>query len=73
LSGIKGEWEVENRGIAPDIDVDDDPQLARAGHDAQLERAVAYLMKELADHPAPVYATPPYPDFKPVLPPLPPH
>jgi len=73
LSGIKGEWEVENHGIAPDIDVDDDPQLARAGHDAQLERAVAYLMKELADHPAPVYATPPYPDFKPVLPPLPSH
>jgi tricorn protease len=73
LSGLNGEWEVENHGIAPDIDVEDDPQAARAGHDAQLERAVAYLMKELADHPAPVYATPPYPDFKPVLPPLPVH
>jgi tricorn protease len=73
LSGLKGEWEVENHGIAPDIDVEDDPQAALAGHDAQLERAVAYLMKELADHPAPVYATPPYPDFKPVLPPLPAH
>jgi len=68
LSGLKGEWEVENRGIAPDIEVDDDPQLARAGHDAQLERAVAILMKDLAEHPVPTYATPAYPDFKPILP-----
>jgi tricorn protease len=68
LAGLHGEWEVENRGIAPDIDVDDDPQSERAGHDPQLERAVAYLMKQLAEHPQPTYPTPPYPDFKPVLP-----
>ena len=68
LAGLKGEWEVENRGIAPDIDVDDDPQSERAGHDPQLERAVAYLMQQLSEHPQATYPTPPYPDFKPVLP-----
>lgn len=65
LSGLHGEWEVENHGVAPDIDLDDDPQAERQGHDVQLERAVDYLMKDIAAHPQPTYATPPYPDFHP--------
>jgi tricorn protease len=65
LSGLRGEWEVENHGVAPDIDLDDDPQAERQGHDVQIERAVDYLMKEIAAHPQPTYATPPYPDFHP--------
>ncbi|HEY0178916.1 MAG TPA: PDZ domain-containing protein [Dokdonella sp.] len=68
LAGLHGDWEVENRGIAPDLDVEDDPRAERDGHDPQLERAVEYLMKQLAEHPAPSYPTPPYPDFKPTLP-----
>ncbi|MGA9420869.1 MAG: PDZ domain-containing protein, partial [Rhodanobacteraceae bacterium] len=71
LAGVHGQWEVENHGIAPDMDVWQDPEQVRKGHDPQLERAVAYLMQQLAKHPAPHYATPAYPDFNPVLPPLP--
>ncbi len=33
-------WEIENRGVPPNIEVEDDPKLARQGHDAQLEKAV---------------------------------
>ncbi len=71
LAGVHGQWEVENHGIAPDMDVWQDPAEVRKGHDPQLERAVAYLMQQLASHPPQQFATPPYPDFKPVLPPLP--
>ena len=71
ISGLHGEWEVENHGIAPDIEVWQDPKLVRAGHDPQLEHAVAYLLKQLAEHPPQQFVTPAYPDFHPVLPPMP--
>ena len=36
-----GKWAVENEGVAPDIDVENTPKEVIAGHDPQLERAVA--------------------------------
>ena len=41
-------WQVENYGTDPDVDVDNAPQDAAAGRDAQLERALA-LALELAE------------------------
>jgi hypothetical protein len=38
IYGLHGEWEVENRGIAPDIEVENDPASVAADHDPQLER-----------------------------------
>ena len=38
-------WDVENVGTAPDIDVENWPREVIAGHDAQLERAVAEAMR----------------------------
>jgi tricorn protease len=38
-------WDVENVGTAPDIDVENWPKDVIAGHDAQLERAVAEAMR----------------------------
>ena len=35
-----GEWEVENYGVAPDVEVDQDPKAVAAGRDPQLEAAV---------------------------------
>lgn len=70
LYGLKGEWEVENQGVAPDIEVWQDPKLVREGHDPQLEKAVEVLLRELAEHPAPKYPRPPYPNYRPVLPPV---
>jgi tricorn protease len=42
---------IENRGTAPDVEVEMDPKSIRAGHDPQLEKAVELLMAELAKLP----------------------
>jgi tricorn protease len=42
-----GEWVVENTGVAPDIEVVDDPSLMADGGDPQLDRAIEELMKVL--------------------------
>jgi len=57
----EGKWEIENRGVAPDIEVDLDPQAWRAGRDTQLERAVAVVLEALARNPPP--AKPKRPDY----------
>jgi tricorn protease len=46
-----GHWAVENVGTSPDIDVENWPKEVIAGHDSQLERAVAEAMKMLKEHP----------------------
>jgi tricorn protease len=71
LYGTKGEWEVENHGIAPDVEVEQDPALVRQGHDPQLERAVQLALDALAKTPPPKLARPPYPNYGPRLPKLP--
>jgi len=45
LWAAEGEYAVENRGVAPDVEVDLEPAAWRAGHDSQLERAVSILMQ----------------------------
>jgi tricorn protease len=61
--GLNGQWEVENNGVAPDIEVEMDPAAWRAGHDPQLEKAVEWLLGELAKNPPKEYKRPPYPDY----------
>ncbi|MBC8066646.1 MAG: PDZ domain-containing protein, partial [Chlorobia bacterium] len=63
IYGLNGEWESENHGIAPDIEVEEDPFLWRQGKDAQLERAVAYLVDQLKKNPPKKYKRPAYPTF----------
>ena len=46
-----GKWAVENEGIAPDVEVENWPRDVIAGHDPQLERAVAEAMRQLKEHP----------------------
>ena len=48
-----GTWDVENHGVPPDIETELDPQVARAGHDSQLERAVEVVMDLLKKNPPP--------------------
>jgi tricorn protease len=68
IYGTKGEWEVENHGIAPDIEVELDPKLVRQGHDPQLEKAVEVTMEALKKNPLPTYKKPAYPNYHPHLP-----
>ncbi len=63
IYGLNGEWEVEGHGIPPDVMVEEFPKDVAAGHDAQLERAVAVVMQQLKEHPVPVSPIPPYPDY----------
>jgi tricorn protease len=42
-----GEWEVENEGVAPDIEVEMTPKLVIEGRDPQLEKAVEIVLEEL--------------------------
>jgi tricorn protease len=55
-----GQWFPEGVGVAPDIDVVDDPtQLAR-GTDPQLERAIQECLRQLQEHPVGKPARPVY-------------
>ncbi|MEO5814291.1 MAG: PDZ domain-containing protein, partial [Gemmatimonadaceae bacterium] len=49
--GRDGKWAVENEGVAPDIDVENWPKDVVAGHDPQLERAVAEGLRLLKENP----------------------
>ena len=50
---LMGEWDVENVGVAPDIEVEYTPAEVLKGRDPQLERAVAEAMKLLEKNPVP--------------------
>jgi len=59
----EGQWEVENYGVAPDVEVELDPLLWRQGRDAQLEQAVEILLQDLEKNPPPRHRQPAYPDY----------
>jgi tricorn protease len=58
-----GEWDAENVGIAPDIEVEHDPELVRKGQDPQLDKAIDLVMQELAKNPPPKPTRPAYPRY----------
>lgn len=62
--GLNGEWEVENIGVAPDIEVEFDPAMWRQGRDPQLEKAVEWLLAELEKNPPKDYKRPAYPNYQ---------
>ena len=47
----QGEWEVENVGVAPDVEVEMTPKLVIEGRDPQLEKAVEIVLAELEAEP----------------------
>jgi tricorn protease len=59
----KGEWDVENHGVDPDVVVDQDPKAVSEGHDPQLEKAVSIALENLAQHPVTQPERPAYPDY----------
>lgn len=58
-----GEFDVENKGVAPDIEVDLDPALWRQGHDPQLEKGVSVALTSLKEHPVTPVKRPKYPVY----------
>jgi tricorn protease len=55
-------WIVENVGVAPDIEVEQDPAAVASGKDPQLDRAIEVALVELAKNP------PPQPPVRPPFP-----
>jgi len=53
------EWEVENVGVSPDVEVEMTPKLVIAGRDPQLEKAVEIVLAELEADPPPEVRRPP--------------
>jgi len=66
IYGLDSKWLIENRGVQPDVVVDNPPDLVLKGRDPQLEKAVEMLMDEIKAHPKKFPARPPdlptYPD-----------
>ena len=58
-----GRWDVENRGVAPDVEVEFDPKLVRQGRDPQLEKAVELVLEGLKANPVKRPARPAFPDY----------
>jgi tricorn protease len=49
----KNRWGIENRGVIPDIEVQNLPQDVARAFDAQLERGIAEVQRLMVDRPAP--------------------
>lgn len=62
--GTDGQWEVENKGVNPDIEVLDRPELVARGQDPSVEKAVEVLLEQLKSAPPVEVKAPPAPsDF----------
>ena len=65
MYALDSQWMIENHGVDPDIEVEDQPADLLAGHDAQLETAVDLMLKAIAGKagglPPPPPALPAYP------------
>jgi tricorn protease len=58
---LAGEWDVEGKGVAPDVEVEMEPRLVNAGHDPQLERAVEVALGLLPEKGVKLLPQPPDP------------
>ncbi|MDW3190730.1 MAG: PDZ domain-containing protein [Cytophagales bacterium] len=56
-----GEWAVEGEGVAPDIEVIQDPKLVIEGKDPQLDAAIAEVLKKLETEKVVLKSEPPAP------------
>ncbi len=65
IYSLDSQWIVENHGVDPDVEVENQPADLLAGHDAQLETAIAMMVKAInakpSTLPAPPPLVPPYP------------
>jgi tricorn protease len=59
LSSLDSKWLIENRGVQPDVVVDNPPDLVLKGQDSQLEKAVEMLMEQIKANPKTLPARPP--------------
>ncbi len=51
IYNLQGDWVMENRGVEPDIEVENRPERLVAGFDDQLDRAIADISRRLKEDP----------------------
>lgn len=71
VEGLHGTFPVENHGVAPNIEVWQNPAKVHQGQDPQLDRAVQVALKQLRENPPKHYTRPPWRNYHPKLPTLP--
>jgi tricorn protease len=59
-----GAFDIENHGVAPDVEVELTPALVRAGRDTQLEKAVQLALEQLKKNPPAIPKRPKPPTYK---------
>ena len=53
-------WIVENKGMPPDVEIEQDPAAVIAGRDPQLEKAIELTLKKLEEKPVAADKRPPF-------------
>ncbi|MGJ5816568.1 S41 family peptidase [Paludibaculum fermentans] len=61
--GPNSQWDTENIGVPPDLEVEQDPEQVRQGKDPQLEKAVEVVLAELEKAPVAKPKRPAYPNY----------
>ena len=63
---LNSKWVVENKGVQPDVVVENRPEDVVKGKDTQLEKAIEMVLKDMQEHPKKLAPKPPdlpaYPD-----------
>jgi tricorn protease len=59
IYGLDSQWLIENRGVQPDVIVDNPPDQVVKGQDSQLDKAIEMVMKEIKANPKKLPAQPP--------------
>src|SRR6185503_4348996 len=57
-------WIAENVGVAPDIEIEHDPELVRLGRDPQLEKAIEEVVAALEKNPPKQLVRPAFPKYQ---------
>ncbi len=57
--GLDSKWIIENRGVQPDIVVENRPEQVVSGKDPQLDKALELVMKAIQEHPKKLPPPPP--------------
>jgi len=59
LYGLDSKWLIENRGVQPDVVIDNPPDLVFKGQDPQLEKAIEMVMQQIKANPRKLPVRPP--------------
>jgi len=59
MYGLDSKWLIENHGVQPDIVVENRPEQVVSGKDAQLEKAIEVVMKDIRENPKALPHRPP--------------